>query len=320
MYDVIVVGGGPAGLSAALLLGRSNRRVLVCDSGQYRNGASRAMHGFLSRDGTPPAELRRIGREQLAPYAVEFTEARVTQAARAGDGFTLALEGGARVRSRKLLLATGLVDELPPLVGLDALWGKSVFVCPYCDAWEVRGAPLAVHGAGGAALALSLLDWSDDVVLFTDGSSLAADEADQLAAAGVRVREERVARLVGAGGVLERVELVGGGAEPRRALFLKLTQRQRSNLAAMLAVPVSEQQGVETGKRESTPVPGLFVAGDASRDVMFAIVAAAEGATAGFAINTELQAEDRARTRAGASVGPTGAPRRVAPARGPGHE
>lgn len=293
---MIVIGGGPAGLSAALVLGRSNRTVLVCDSRQYRNDASRAMHGFLSRDGTPPAELLEVAREQLRAYAVEIREVWVEAAARSPDGgFTVTLAGGEQVRSRKLLLATGLVDVLPPLAGLDALWGRSVFVCPYCDAWEVRGAPLAVHGAGGAVLALSLLNWSDDVVLFCDGGGpLAAEEADLLARAGVRVCEEKVARLVGREGILERIELAGGRSVPRRALLLKLTQRQRSDLAEQLALPVDAQRGVETGKRASTRVPGLFLAGDASKDVMFAIVAAAEGATAGMTINIELQTEDRA--------------------------
>ena len=296
MYDVIVVGGGPAGLTAALALGRSNRKVLVCDSRQYRNAGSRAMHGFLSRDGIPPAELLEIGREQLGPYAVEVREVRVERAAReAGGCFVVTLAGGDCVRSRKLLLATGLIDELPPLAGLDELWGRSVFVCPYCDAWEVRGAPLAVHGAGGAALALTLLNWSDDVVLFTDGGGpLAADEAERLAAAGVRVCDGAVERLVGRDGILERVELAGGGAEPRRALFLKLSQRQSSDLADQFALPIDAMSGVETGERASTRVPGLFLAGDASRDVLLAIVAAAEGAAAGMAIDGELQADDRA--------------------------
>jgi len=298
MYDVIVVGGGPAGLSAALLLGRSNRKVLVCDGGEYRNELSPEMHGFLSRDGIAPGELLRISRAQLEPYAVDFVAARVTDAARERDGFVVTLARGEQVRGRKLLLATGLVDELPPLAGFAALWGRSVFGCPYCHAWELRGAPLGVHGEGGAELALSLLRWSDDVVFFTDDHGpLPADQAERLAAAGVRVRDERVVQLVGHDGVLAHVELAAGPVEPRQALFLKLKQRQRSDLAEKLALPVDAQHGVETGKRETTRVPGLFLAGDASRDVMFAIVAAAEGAVAGLAIDTELQTEDRAARR-----------------------
>lgn len=295
MYDVIIIGGGPAGLSGALVLGRCDRRVLLLDSGQYRNSSSRAMHGFLSRDGTSPMELLRIAREQLAPYPVERVEARVVRAARAPEGFSVTLMDGTEVAARKLLLATGVSDVLPELEGLAALWGKSVFVCPYCDAWELRGQTLGVHGAGGAELALSLRTWSDDVVLFTDGGEPpSADEARRLAAAGVRVVEDRVLRLVGRDGILERVELEGGRDEPRRALFLKLSQQPRSDLAEQLGLPIAGAR-TDTGARESTRVPGLYVAGDASRDLMFAIIAAAEGATAAFAINCELQEEDQAR-------------------------
>ncbi|WP_434418162.1 NAD(P)/FAD-dependent oxidoreductase [Nannocystis pusilla] len=304
MYDVIVIGGGPAGLSAALVLGRSDRSVLVCDRGDHRNDASRGVHGFLGREGTSPDELRRLGREQLRPYNVEIAATAVTDAVREPPGFLVSLDDGRRLRCRKLLLATGLVDMLPAIAGLDPLWGRSVFVCPYCDGWEVRGAPLGVCGGDGAALALSLLRWSEDVVLFTNGGGPpAAEEAERLAAAGVRVREEPIERLVGRDGILERVVLAGGDAEPRRALFLKLPQRQRSDLAEKLALRVDEKHGAETGRRQSTRVPGLFLAGDASRDVMFAIVAAAEGAVAGMTIGVELQAEDLAERVCRASRG-----------------
>ncbi len=139
MYDAIVVGGGPAGLSAALLLGRSRRSVLVCDGGEARNAASHASHSFLTRDGTPPLELRRIGREQLSTYpAVQLTTAVVVDA-RAEDGhFVAVLDDGQRVETRTLVLATGVRDELPAIDGLAALWGRGVFHCPYCDGWEVR--------------------------------------------------------------------------------------------------------------------------------------------------------------------------------------
>lgn len=297
MYDVIIVGGGPAGLSAALVLGRCNRSVLLCDSGEYRNEGSRAMHGFLSRDGVAPAELRRIAREQLAPYPVEIVDRRVARAARTRGGFSVQFTDGARADGRKLVLATGLVDPLPELPGLAALYGRSVFVCPYCDAWELRGQPLGVHGGEGAALALSLRNWTDDVVLFTDGAGPPKEEdAQRLRAAGVRVVDTRVAGLVGRAGVLERVELEDGSAVRRRALFLKLSgQRQRSDLVHQLELEVDDEDGVAVGKHEATHVPGLHVAGDASRDVLFAVVAAAEGATAAFGVNCELQEEDQSR-------------------------
>jgi thioredoxin reductase len=153
-YDVIIVGGGPAGLSAALVLGRSRRRVLVCDNGRPRNAASHGLHGYLTRDGILPGELLRIGGEQLEPYGVEFRQIEAADAERDVGGFSVLLAGGECVRSRLLLVATGVVDRLPEIDGVRELYGRSVFHCPYCDGWEMRDEPLAVYGRGrqGAGL------------------------------------------------------------------------------------------------------------------------------------------------------------------------
>ncbi|WP_437506077.1 NAD(P)/FAD-dependent oxidoreductase [Sorangium sp. So ce1099] len=297
-YDVIIIGGGPAGLSAALILGRCRRRVLVCDSGQYRNDAAHAMHGFLSRDGIAPSELRRIGREQLQPYGVEIREVAVADVRREAKRFEVTLEGGERLLCRKLLLATGLVDRLPELPGLPAMYGKSVHHCPYCEGWESRDQPIGVYGQGctGVVLALNMKTWSDDVILFTDGpASLPRGEAQRLARHGVGVREERIARLEGRDGMLERVVLEDGSSVERRALFVKTRLEQRSDLARKLRCKVTEEHGVETADRhEETTCEGVFVAGDASRDVLLAVMAAAEGADAAFGINCALQEEDLA--------------------------
>ncbi|WP_437689140.1 NAD(P)/FAD-dependent oxidoreductase [Sorangium sp. So ce176] len=297
-YDVIIVGGGPAGLSAALILGRCRRRVLVCDSGRYRNHAAHEMHGFLSRDGIAPSELRRIGREQLQPYGVEIREVTVAEVRREDRRFELTLEGGERLVCRKLLLATGLVDRLPDLPGLAAMYGKSVHHCPYCEGWEVRDQPIGVYGQGctGISLAVNMKTWSDDVVLFTDGpASVPKAEAQRLERRGVGVREERIARLEGRDGMLERVVFEDGSAVERRALFLKTTLEQGSDLARKLRCKVTDARGVETAdKHEETTCEGVFVAGDASKDVLLAIMAAAEGADAAFGINCALQEEDLA--------------------------
>jgi thioredoxin reductase len=296
MYDVIIVGAGPAGLSAALLLGRSRRRVLVCDTGQPRNAASHAMHGFLTRDGMAPREFLAIAREQLRQYdTVEIRDIEVVEAACRSDArFHVAVAGGAAFESRKLLLATGVVDNVPEIPGFRELYGKSVFHCPYCDGWELRDQPLAIYGRGarGMGLSLELTGWSRDLVLCTDGPpEIDAGDLARLARNGIRVREERVVRLEGRD-ALERVIFASGDPLARRALFFTTGQTQQSQLALALGCEFNEKGTVRTGKYESTHLPGLYVAGDASRAVQWVVVAAAEGAEAAFAINTDLLKED----------------------------
>jgi len=174
MYDVIIVGAGPAGLSAALVLGRCRRHVLVCDAGHPRNAVSRAMHGFLTRDGSPPAAFLAQGREQLRLYPnVELRDLMVVDAEREADHFTVTLADQNNLSARKLLFTTGMIDELPEIEGMASFYGKSVFPCPYCDGWEVRDQPLAVYGKdeGGKRLAGLLTQWSRDLVFCTDGPS-----------------------------------------------------------------------------------------------------------------------------------------------------
>lgn len=301
LWDVIIVGAGPAGLNAALLLGRCRRRVLVFDNGKPRNAASRALHGFLTRDGIAPAELRRIGREQIAKYeSVRFIDAAVVEAARADGRFWVQTSDGEGFYTRKLLLAAGVIDALPEIEGFEELYGLGVFHCPYCDGWEVRDQPLAVYGRGddkGGGLALELLLWSRDVVLCTDGpSGLSAAYRDRLARGGIPVREERIARLQ----PKEKSEnnsfdiiFEAGSDLPRRALFFNTGRRQSTNLAERLGCELYEEAGCRIDDtRQVTTVPGLYVAGDASRDVLQAVVAAAEGVEAAKAINTALLKED----------------------------
>lgn len=296
MFDVVIVGGGPAGLSAALVLGRCRRRVLVCDNGHPRNEASTAMHGYLSRDGIAPAEFLRQGRDELARYdTVQVRHVTVIDAACVDGRFVVTLEGNEQVRTRKLLIATGVRDNVPAIDGLSELYGRSVFHCPYCDGWEVRDQPLAIYGRGerGYGLALELTAWSRDLVLVTDGpAEIDAEQRERLAANGVAVREERIARVDGRDGILQRVVFVDGAPLERRALFFTTGQQQQSELAGRLGCAINEKGTVRTGKYETTHLRGLFVAGDASRAVQWVIVAAAEGAEAAFAINTDLIQED----------------------------
>jgi thioredoxin reductase len=294
MYDVIIVGGGPAGLSAATILGRCRRRVLLCDDGHYRNDASRALHGYLTRDGVHPAELRRIGREQLSRYEIEIRNVRVAQAQALEGRFELTLEDGNLLLCRRLLLATGVVDKVPEVEGMDRFFGNGVFHCPYCDGWEVRDRPLAAYGVGrsGAGLALSLRTWSADVTLLTDGPArLAATELDRLTRHRISVRSQKITRLEGSES-LEQIVFRDGSTLAVRAIFLNAGQTQRCDLASGLGCIFNRRGTVRTGELEKTNIPGLYVAGDASRDVQLAVVAAAEGAKAAIAINTSLQQED----------------------------
>jgi len=293
LHDVIVVGAGPAGLSAALILGRCRRRVLVFDTRTPRNAASRALHGFITRDGTPPNEFLGLAREELAKYdTVQVHDVEVTEAQCGSDGiYTVVVAGGERYQAKKLLLATGVCDNLPDIPGFRDFYGTSVFHCPYCDGWEVRDRPLAIYGRGarGFGLALELTAWSRDLVLCTDGpSELEAEELDRLRRNGIAVREERVTALDGRDKQLTRVVFAGGDAIDRHALFFTTGQYQRSGLLEHLGCEFNDKGTVRTGKYETTHMPGLFVAGDASRKVQWVIVAAAEGAEAAFAINTDL--------------------------------
>ena len=301
-FDVIVVGGGPAGLNAALVLGRCRRRVVVFDDGKPRNAASRALHGFFTRDGMPPSELRRIGREQLAQYeSVRLIDASAIGAARSASGFSVTTSDGEKYFARKLLLAAGVVDAVPQIEGFRELYGLGVFHCPYCDGWEVRDQPLAVYGRGdhkGGGLALELTAWSADVVLCTDGPSELTDAfADRLGRYGIAVREERILRLAPKGGSTDgslfEIVFESGASLPRRAIFFNTGRRQSTNLAERLGCEMFDEAGCKMENRfEASNVPGLYVAGDASRDVLQAVVAAAEGAEAAIAINTALIKED----------------------------
>jgi thioredoxin reductase len=280
------------------MLGRCRRRVLVCDVGEPRNRWSHAVHGFLTRDGMPPGSFLQAAHEDLRPYdTVEIRSARVVDATRDYYGFEVQCEDGTRLRTRKLLLATGVIDELPDIAGLTELYGRSVHHCPYCDGWEWRDQPVAVYGRGDAAagLALSLTVCTADLLLCTDGPAVHSDwMRERLDRFGIRVREQRVLRLEGRDGRLDRIIFNEGTAENRQALFFATGKRQASELPAQLGCTFTADGAVDTGKCEATNVPGLYVCGDASREAQFVVVAAAEGAEAGMAINKALLEDELA--------------------------
>ncbi|MDQ6665894.1 MAG: NAD(P)/FAD-dependent oxidoreductase [Acidobacteriota bacterium] len=295
MYDAIIVGGGPAGLSAALILGRCRRRVLLVDAGRQRNLSSAHMHGYLTRDGIPPSDFLETARAELAPYDVVLCNNTVREG-RGFDGhFEITLDDGTRHEGRKLLLATGVSDQLPKVAGIEEFYGKSVHHCPYCDGWENRDKPLAVYGQErlGVGLAISLKSWTPDVVLCTDGPArLPAKDRERLKHHGIPIRKEKIARLEGANGQLRRIVFERGEALERAGMFFHTGQNQASHLPSDFDCTFDQKGAIETDRLEHTCVNGLYVAGDASRDVQLVIVAAAEGAKAAFAINTSLQDEE----------------------------
>jgi thioredoxin reductase len=295
--DVAIVGGGPAGLSAALILGRCCRRVIVFDAGRPRNSVSPELHGFLTRDCERPVDLRRLGRAQLARYETVSVRDAVVADALAGDRhFLVRTADGTSVRARKLLLASGVKDELPDIDGFEQTYGVSAFHCPYCDGWERRGQAIAILGKGtkGTALALELLGWSRDVVLCTNGPhGLDAEEAACLERNGIALEVRPIARLESVDGVLGEVVFAAGPPLKRQALFFSAPATQSCGIASALGCEFNERGSVRTSAYEKTNVAGLYVAGDASHHVELAIVAAAEGAMAAFAINAELLEEDR---------------------------
>jgi thioredoxin reductase len=264
-YDAVIAGGGPAGLSAALVLGRARKRVLVVDDDRPANAVSQGVGGLLGHDRVKPAELRASGRRQLAEHPnVQLRHGAVEDADRVGRAFVVRLTGGTAVRAHALVLAHGLRYDPPPLPGVEPLWGRSVFHCAFCDGWEVRDRALALHASGPGAVrsALLLAGWSNDVVLCTDGAPDPGGEL--LAAAGVRVRTEPIARLAGADGRLEAIEFAHGPAERREALFVNTRRDQPNGLAAALGCELTPDGTIVADADGRTSVAGVYAAGDAA--------------------------------------------------------
>jgi thioredoxin reductase len=300
-YDVTIVGGGPAGLSAAIVLGRARRRVVLFDDGRPRNYAAQGVRCYLGHDGIDPEALRKLGRQEAQHYGVEFVDSKVTTASRLPDtgktlaGFELQIAGRA-ITARALLLCTGVVDVLPDIPHIRDFYGRSVHHCPYCDGWEHRDERLVAFGHTAKAaveLALSLRTWSPHVTACSHGERINDDQQAKLVKNELEFRRERIVDLRGKDGILKEIIFESGPSPKCDALFFSSDQLQRSPLAAQLGIECDDENVMKTGKKQQTSVRGLFLAGDADGEVQFAIVAAAEGAVAAVAINHILQEDDR---------------------------
>jgi thioredoxin reductase len=302
-YDVVVVGGGAAGLSAALVLGRARRRVAVVDGGAPRNSAAARMHGFLSRDGMPPADLLSVGRDEAAAYGVEFVSGHVVSIE---PGFSVALADGEALRARRLLLATGAIDELPPIPGLRDRWGKDFLHCPYCHGWEVRDQPLGVLGTSTASVehAQLIRQWSDDLIFFAHTHDLSDGERAQLETRGIRVVEGEVRGLVVEDDRLRGVVLGDGRTVERTALFVRPEIRPRlAGLLAHLGCETDDLGFVRVDTAGRTSAPGVWAAGNAANPRAQVITAAGEGSAAAISINADLVDEEVRDTGEAGSAG-----------------
>jgi thioredoxin reductase len=301
MWDCVIVGGGAAGLSAGLVLGRARRRALLVDAGEQSNLAADGIGGLLGHDGRPPAQFYAAGRRELAAYpSVEYRTGEVVAGLRVGDVFELMSADGRRERTRRVLLATGMEYRPPSIRGLASLWGASVFHCPFCHGWEVRDQALAVLARGEQAVHASLMlrGWTDDVVLLTDGpADLGDDHRARLAAAGVGIDERPVTEIVSAKGELAAIVFCDGGRLERRGLMVATTLRQRSSLAEQLGVELAEPtpvtaEPISVDALSRTSAPGVFAAGDLSTQMPQVAAAIASGSLAAAAVVQSLLADD----------------------------
>lgn len=291
-FDIIIIGGGPAGLSAALALGRARKRVLLCDAGARRNAAAAQLHTFVTRDGTPPDEFRRVAHEQLLAYpGVARRDNRVVALGRDGDRLWATLDDGRRVSAARAVLALGMIDVLPDdLPGYRELWGHSVFQCPYCHGWEVQDRRFAFLAPSPEMLPFAsfLTGWSSDVVALTSGA-FAVDAAAraELERTGVGLDERPLKRLHGVDGRLTAIEFTDGEALARDVLFARPPQRQ-TDLVRSLGLELDPLGYVRVDAQGRTSMPGVYAAGDLTTPMQAALIAAAAGMQAAAALNHEL--------------------------------
>jgi thioredoxin reductase len=295
IQDCIIVGGGPAGLNAAVVLGRCRRKVLVFDSSTYRNKHSHGMHNYLTRDDILPTDFLQIAVKETHKYGVKILKRKVTSARKNEQGlFDVKDDHGGIYKAKKLLIATGLFDNIPEVPGFKELYGKSVHHCPYCDAWEVRDKEIGIYARNknGFELALAMKGWSNKVTYYSDGKNkLKPVEVETLMLNDIPIVSYPIERLEAKDEKLKAVVFKNGESRKCDAIFFVNGYKQQCDLVETFGCNMTKNGVVLTNRYQQTNIEGLYVAGDASKDMHFVVVAAAEGAKAGVIINKELQKE-----------------------------
>ncbi|OMP66146.1 NAD(P)/FAD-dependent oxidoreductase [Domibacillus epiphyticus] len=296
VLDVVIAGGGPGGLSAALVLGRSLKHVLVIDEGKPRNGVTVKSHGFLTRDGSKPGDIRQIAQEQMAKYKnVSIIEDIIDDVVKENGLFTSTTRSGKKIISKKIIFSTGMKDHLPAILGLHDVYGKTVFHCPYCDGWERKNEPLAIFGNGKELFPFIKLiyNWSQDLIVFSNGPAIISDtEKKELEAHGIGLVETPIAEFQSNDGILEQIVLIDGDAISRKGGFMLTTgEKQSSMIPARLGIPINEQGQYETNEHGDTNIEGLFIIGDAKNTFTSIVGAASQGYETGVKINGEFAEE-----------------------------
>ncbi|APB74555.1 NAD(P)/FAD-dependent oxidoreductase [Paenibacillus sp. FSL R7-0340] len=297
LYDCAIIGGGPAGLNAALVLGRARRNVALIDNNRPRNAVTHASHGFITRDGVTPAEFRRVAYEEVLRYpSVHHLQTEVVSITKNESGFEVLDSSGLRVQARKLILATGVKEIFPEIEGFYPLYGKSLFNCPYCDGWELRDQPLVLVSESAAIFhtAKLLLNWSKDLIVCTNGhASLSEEQKERLQSKGIVVMEQPVSAFIGHNGQLEHVRFTDGTQVPRVGGFVSPQFVQSTPFGERLGCERTESGGIKTDEAGRTSIPGVYAAGDSSYFMPSQLIfAAADGSRTAASVNMDLTEED----------------------------
>lgn len=296
LLDCAVIGGGPAGLNASLVLGRSRKKTILFDDNKPRNAVTFESHGFITRDGINPQELKRIAQEELGKYPdVKIEKQRVRSVAKERGLFQLTTDSGKVYQAKKVILATGFKEILPDIKSVEKFYGTSLFSCPFCDGWELRDRPLVIISDNPQAshLAKVASNWTEDLIVCTDGKqTLSLDEKRLLESKGIKVNEEKIRSLIGENGKLEKIEFENGRTISREGGFITPEWKQASSFGAQLGCHLNDRGGIETDSFQRTNVEGLFACGDTGiGGPSQLIIAAGEGSMAAISVVAFLTEE-----------------------------